>query len=189
MLTRKDRRSRAPKRAGILAVAYITTILLSNWAISRFGVVPVGFGLMAPAGVYFVGVAFTLRDLLQDRAGKSVVLASILGGAAMSGVVSTGFALASAVAFLVSEFADFAVYTPLRRRGWLTAVVLSNVVGLLVDSMLFLWLAFGSLTFFPGQVLGKAWMTAAAVAVLMVVRGRPSRQRTRAEQQAKVLAG
>jgi hypothetical protein len=38
--------------------------------------------------------------------------------------------------------------------------VLSNTVGLLIDSWLFLTIAFGSLAFFWGQVVGKAWMTA-----------------------------
>jgi uncharacterized PurR-regulated membrane protein YhhQ (DUF165 family) len=75
-------------------------------------------------------------------------------------------ALASATAFLVSEAADYLVYTPLRRRGWLRAVAASNVVGLAVDSALFLWLAFGSLTFLWGQVWGKVWVTALAVAML-----------------------
>ena len=48
-------------------------------------------------------------------------------------------------AFLVSELADLAVYEPIRKRGWLPAVVASNIVGICVDSALFLWLAFGSL--------------------------------------------
>jgi uncharacterized PurR-regulated membrane protein YhhQ (DUF165 family) len=76
------------------------------------------------------------------------------------------------VAFLVSELADFAVYTPLHERTWVGAVVLSNTVGLLIDSWLFLTIAFGSLAFFWGQVVGKAWMTALAVALLAAWRWR-----------------
>ena len=153
-----------------LASGYVATIFLANWAISAFGTVPVGFGLVAPAGVYFAGLAFTLRDLLQEVAGKRAVIVSILVGAALAALVSPAFAIASASAFLFSEFADFAVYTPLRRRRWLTAVVASNLVGLLVDSVLFLWLAFGSLTYLTGQVVGKAWMTALAIVVLALAR-------------------
>ncbi len=40
------------------------------------------------------------------------------------------------------------------------------MVGLLIDSALFLWLAFGGLAFFWGQVVGKAWMTALAIILL-----------------------
>jgi uncharacterized PurR-regulated membrane protein YhhQ (DUF165 family) len=46
--------------------------------------------------------------------------------------------VASAVAFLFSELADFVVYQPLRERRWLLAVFASNVVGLVIDSILFL---------------------------------------------------
>ena len=153
-------------------VGYIATIVLANWAIQAFGVVPVGLGLMAPAGVYFAGLAFTLRDLVQEELGRAWTVAAIVVGAAVSALISPQFALASGVAFLVSELADFAVYTPLRRRNWLAAVALSNTVGLVADSVLFLSLAFGSLDFLAGQVVGKLWMTLLAVALLWTVRRR-----------------
>lgn len=153
-------------------VAYIAVIVLANWAIDTFGVVPVGFGLAAPAGVYFAGLAFTLRDLTQEQLGRTWTVGAILIGAAVSALVSPAFALASGTAFLLSELADFAVYTPLRERNWLVAVALSNTVGLVIDSAVFLTLAFGSLAFLPGQVIGKLWMTALAVAVLWAFRRR-----------------
>lgn len=158
--------------AAILFGLYVGTVVVANWLVDRYGVVPVGFGLLAPAAVYVVGVAFTLRDLLHETVGRWPVLSAILIGAALSYVVSPAFAVASGVAFLFSELADFAVYTPLRDRHWIGAVVASNVVGLIVDSVLFLWLAFGSLQFLPGQVVGKAWMTLAAVVLLGTVRAR-----------------
>ncbi len=152
---------------------YVLTIPLANWAITTYGVVPVGFGLMAPAGVLFAGLAFTLRDLTQESLGRWWTLAAIGVGALLSLAVSAPFvAVASASAFLVSELADFSVYTPLRERGWLRAVFASNLVGLVTDSALFLWLAFGSLDFLAGQVWAKAWMTVLAVAVLWLVRRR-----------------
>jgi uncharacterized PurR-regulated membrane protein YhhQ (DUF165 family) len=155
----------------IVAAAYIGTIVAANWAVATFGAVPVGFGLMAPAAVYAVGLAFTLRDLLHELAGRAAVLWAILAGALLSvAVASPQLALASGAAFAVSELADLAVYEPLRRRRWLVAVAASNVVGLVVDSVLFLTLAFGSLAFLPGQIVGKAWMTLLAVAVLLPLR-------------------
>lgn len=153
-------------------VGYMLTIIGANWAISTFGLVPVGFGLLAPAGVYCAGLAFTLRDLAHEAVGRRWVLVAIVAGAALSALLSPALALASGVAFLVSEGADFAVYEPLRRRNWLGAVALSNTVGLVLDSVLFLWLAFGSLAFLPGQLVGKAWMTLLAIVVLWAVRRR-----------------
>lgn len=159
-----DRRDR---RIGFAAAAgFIATIWAANWLISHYGVVHVGFGLLAPAGVFAVGVAFTLRDITHRCLGPWVVMAAILIGAALSWIIAPAFALASGVAFLVSELADLVVYTPLRERSWLGAVVTSNTVGLMIDSALFLWLAFGSLQFFWGQVVGKAWMTLLAVVLI-----------------------
>ena len=155
-------------------LGYIGTIFAANWALATFGLVPVGFGLLAPAGVYFAGLAFTFRDLTQEQLGRGWTFGAILVGAALSALVSPQFALASGTAFLFSETADFLVYTPLRHRHWLGAVALSNTVGLVVDSALFLLLAFGSLAFLPGQIVGKAWMTALAVGVLWLWRARPS---------------
>jgi hypothetical protein len=159
--------------AGLLAAAvYILTIVAANWAVNRFGAVPVGFGLVAPAGVYFAGVAFTVRDIVQETLGRHAVALAILVGAAVSYVVSSGrIAGASALAFLVSEGADFLVYTPLRSRAWLAAVVASNIVGAAVDSWLFLVVAFGSATFFWGQFVGKLWLTAATIVAVALARG------------------
>lgn len=160
----------------VTAAAYIATVFGANWAIQRYGLVSVGFGLMAPAGVYFVGLAFTLRDVTQELLGRRIVIACILIGAAASWWIAPSFAVASGTAFLASESADFFVYTPLAERSWLGAIAASNTVGLVIDSILFLWLAFGSLAFLKGQIVGKFWMTLlalpAAYAVRGIVRGR-----------------
>lgn len=118
-------------RAGLF-VAYVATVPVANWLVDRFGVVPVGFGLRAPAAVYLVGLAFTLRDLLQEWAGRRFVVVGILCGALLS----------------------FLVASP----------------GLALDSVVFLQLAFGSLEFLPGQVLGKAVMTVVALPLLAFAR-------------------
>ena len=66
-----------------------------------------------------------------------------------------------------------AVYEPIRKKGWVPAVVASNVAGILVDSALFLWLAFGGLGFFWGQVVGKSWMTLVALPIVFLLREVP----------------
>ena len=151
-------------------ILYISTIFAANFAIERWGVVSVGFGLLAPAGVYFAGLAFTFRDLTHDALGRRWVIAAILVGAGLSWWIEPNFAVASAVAFLVSEFVDLAIYSPLRQRHWLGAVALSNSFGLVLDSVIFLWLAFSSLAFLKGQIVGKAWMTLLAIGLLGLYR-------------------
>lgn len=154
------------------ALALIATVVAANWAIAEYGFVPVGFGLVAPAGVYFAGLAFGLRDVVHDTLGRVAVLVCIAAGGLLSWVISPAFALASAVAFTVSELADFAVYEPLRERRHLLAAGLSNIVGAVVDSVLFLWIAFGTLDHLAGQVVGKAWMGALGVVLVALVRTR-----------------
>lgn len=69
-------------------------------------------------------------------------------------------AVASAAAFTLSELADLLVYQPLRRRGFLRAVLASNTVGAPLDTIVFLTLGgFPVWSALPGQLWVKAWAT------------------------------
>lgn len=164
------------------AAAFLACILAANYVTTEYGMVPVGFGLMATAGTYFAGLSFVLRDSLQDAAGKRWTLAVIAAGAALSFLVADPFiALASSVAFGLSEAADLAVYTPLRKRGYVRAAVASNVVGALVDTIAFLTIAgFPVRQALAGQMVGKLLVTAAVIALVVIVRA-VSREPLRAE--------
>ena len=171
------------KREGILfLILFVLTIPAANWLIGNAGttcvpngpcLIPVAPGLMAPSGVTMIGIALVLRDLVQRRLGVGVAVGAILAGAALSALVAPpALVVASAAAFLLSELADFAVYTPLARRRLILAVVASSLVGLVVDSIVFLWLAFGSLDFLAGQVVGKAWMVLLSIPFVAWLRRR-----------------
>ncbi len=159
---------------------FLASIPLANWMIGNIGtvcvpngpcLVPVAPGLMAPSGVLTVGVALVLRDVVQRCLGLSIGLLAILGGTALSALVAPApLVVASGIAFLLSELADFSVYTPLQRRRLILAVVASSVIGLVVDSVVFLWLAFGSLGYLPGQVVGKLWAVLIAVPLVRLLR-------------------
>jgi uncharacterized PurR-regulated membrane protein YhhQ (DUF165 family) len=111
--------------------------------------------------------------LVQRRLGVGVVSGAILVGAGLSAVFAPrSLVIASTLAFLLSEIADLAVYTPLSRRRLVAAVVASSLVGLVVDSIVFLWLAFGSLEFLAGQVAGKAWMVLLSIPFVAWLRRR-----------------
>lgn len=156
----------------IYPIGYIATIFAANWAIVTFGVVPVGFGLVAPAAVVFAGLALSLRDLVQDTYGRAWVFVAISVGAVFSYLIAPAFAVASFVAFFVSELIDMTIYTPLRKRNWYGAVLVSNAVGLVLDSVLFLWLAFRSLDFLAGQIVGKTEVTLVFLGLAWLVRNR-----------------
>ncbi len=167
-------------RVGIVAaVLFVSTVWFANWLLARYGVVPIGFGLSAPAGVFAIGLALTLRDIVHRTLGRAVVVGCILAGCLLAYLVEANaqipgghveIAAASAIAFLFSETADLAVYGPLAEKSFLGAVAASNTVGAVVDSALFLWLAFGSLAFIEGQIVGKLLMTAAALPLLFLAR-------------------
>ena len=54
-------------------------------------------------------------------------------------------------------------------------MVASSAVGLVVNSIVFLWLAFGSLEFLPGQIVGKTWMVLLAIPFVAYLRRRDER--------------
>lgn len=164
---------------------FILSIPIANWMIGNVGascgangpcVIPVLPGVMAPSSVMLVGLAFVLRDLVQRRLGMQWAIAAILFGAALSALVApASLVIASAAAFLFSEMADLLVYTPLQRRRLVFAVFLSSMVGLTVDSMLFLGLAFGSLDFLAGLIIGKSWMVLLVLPLIAYLRRRDDR--------------
>jgi uncharacterized PurR-regulated membrane protein YhhQ (DUF165 family) len=166
---------------GLLAfAAFMGCVPLANWMIGAVGTVcvpngpcllPVAPGLMAPSGVVVVGLALVLRDLVQRCLGIFWGIVAILGGTLLSVLVAgPHLVLASGVAFLISESADLGVYTPLQRRGLTRAVIASSLVGLAVDSLVFLTIAFGSLDFLAGQVVGKAWGVLFSLPLIHLVR-------------------
>lgn len=169
----------------LFLAAFACTIPLANWLIGNVGTVcvpdgpcliPVAPGILAPSGVLAIGAALVLRDLVQRRLGLLWSFAAIAIGAILSVFFAPpALVIASTAAFALSETADLLVYTPLQRRGLLLAATASSVVGLIIDSIVFLTLAFGSLDLLPGQILGKLWMVAAALPILVWIRSRDRR--------------
>ncbi len=170
-----------PRAIGLAAFGlFLACVPLANWMIQHVGTVcvpqgpcllPVAPGLMAPSGVLVAGAALVLRDVVQRCLGAQWSLLAIVAGTLLSAGIAPGaLVLASAAAFAVSELVDFAVFTPLQRRGLVLAVVLSAAAGLVVDSVVFLGLAFHSLEFLPGQVVGKAWAVLVSIPAIRWLR-------------------
>ena len=168
------------KPALVIGLIAFTGMLLligaSNYSTTVFGFIPVGFGFTATAGTLFAGLSLALRDLLQDTWGRLAVIFVIAFGTLLSFVIAAPeIALASAAAFGLAELLDFAVYSPLRKRAtrfgdkrWAVAVVASNAVGAVVDTVVFLGIAFGLSSILPslgGQLVGKGWATVAYLIV------------------------
>lgn len=163
-------------------LAFALTVPAANRLIENVGVqfepngphlIDVGFGLMAPSGVLMIGAGLVLRDLVHELGGWRAAFFAIVIGAILSWfVASPALVIASVAAFLLAETADMLVYAPLRKKRLGLAVLASGIVGSAVDSAVFLWLAFGSLAFIEGQIVGKIWMSVAAYFVLSAMRRR-----------------
>jgi hypothetical protein len=171
---------------GLLFFAgFVACVPAANWLIENIGVacvpngpciIPVAPYVDAPSGVLMIGLALVLRDLVQRRLGIPWGVGAIIIGTVLSATFAPPtLVIASASAFLLSELANLTVYTPLQRRGLVRAVLLSSIVGLVVDSLIFLWLAFGNLNFLAGQIIGKAWMVLFAMPIITWLRNRDRR--------------
>ena len=172
---------RTGARVGAAALLlFLASVPFANWLIQHVGtvcvpagpcLVPVAPGLVAPSGVLAAGAALVLRDVVQRCLGPAWGVGAIVLGAVLSVLIAPpALVLASGAAFLLSEFADFAVYTPLQRRGLVLAVLASSLAGLVVDSLVFLLLAFGSLDFLAGQVIGKGWAVLFSIPLIRLLR-------------------
>jgi uncharacterized PurR-regulated membrane protein YhhQ (DUF165 family) len=107
---------------------------------------------------FLIGLALTTRDRLHDLWGRhrlrnmsllilagsglSLLAAHLFTGSAPPDVVAR-IALASAVAFAVSEGMDAVGYQMLHRRPWLERANTSNLIGAALDSAIFVSIAFG----------------------------------------------
>jgi uncharacterized PurR-regulated membrane protein YhhQ (DUF165 family) len=156
-------------KLAVALVAYIGSIILANVLVQTFGLVSIGFGLLVPAGTFAAGAALLLRDAVQTYGRQWMVLVAILAGAILSVVMSNpAIALASGMAFLVSELVDWGVFSPLRYRNLALAVLVSSLVSAPVDTIMFLWLAGLGLSWEAvlGQVIVK---TALALIVAVII--------------------
>jgi queuosine precursor transporter len=160
-----------------LALAYVGLVVLANWLASKY-VVSVGFGYLAPAGVFAIGAVLVLRDWIQQLTNLRISLALVYVAGLLSWVVGNAagwtslqrIAVASVVAFTISETVEALVFTPLRRRSLTLGVALSATVGNGLDSFVFLQIAFGSQEFFVGQFVGKSWMVIAGTVLTLMRR-------------------
>ena len=161
----------------IWLIAYILAIVAANAAITVWGLVPVG-PFIVPAGTFFAGLCFGLRDGLHRARGRRWTVLAILIGALLSSILSPALALASGVAFLLSETIDLVVYEHLEPRGWTAAIWGSNIAGGLADTAVFLllagffaWPALIGTTLVKWAMTTPIWLIGARRRVLELTRG------------------
>ena len=118
-------------------VSYIALIVLVNWGFTVVPLMEMPGGEKWPPMSLIVGLIFVARDYAQREIGHPVIIAMLVA-AALSYVMASPFvAVASLAAFLISEFADWAIYSftkkPLHER-----ILISSAIATPVDSAVFL---------------------------------------------------
>lgn len=134
---------------------YVVAIVLVNWLFTAVAPWSTVFGDLYFANVV-VGFVFVLRDYAQREIGHKVLLATLLAGVVTYFMVSPDIARASITAFVLSEMADWAIYS-FTKRPLQSRILISSLVSVPLDTLAFQYLA-GYLTpaAFTTEVLSKA---------------------------------
>jgi len=135
------------KVVGWVAVTgFLGSIPFANWWLANNGMWDAPVLGMLPSALWVVAISFVLRDLAQITLGRKFAWAAIAVGTVLSWwLANPMLAVASGVAFLISESTDAAIFTPLADRGrFLLGVTISGYAAGFIDSAVFLRIAFGS---------------------------------------------
>jgi queuosine precursor transporter len=123
-------------RFGFTAL-YIGLIVAVNYAFTVVPLVALPDGTMWPPVSLLVGFVFVVRDFAQREIGHKVLLAMLVGAVISFFMAGPAIAAASAAAFLVSELADWAVYS-FTKRPLSQRILFSSALGAPIDSAVFL---------------------------------------------------
>ena len=129
----------------ILSILYISIVVLANFTAN---VVITTQYITFALGTVFFGFIFTLRDLLHARAGRKttltviVVTALVNATAVLFNMFDIRILFASIIAFFISEIIDTEVYQKLLAKTWNYRVLVSNLISIPVDTVIFTLLAF-----------------------------------------------
>ena len=140
------------------SLLYVGLIVLVNMGFSVVPLVDIPGGEKWPPMSLVVGFIFVARDFAQREIGHRVIIAMLIA-AALSYVMADPFvAMASLAAFLISEFADWAVYS-FTGRSFRQRILISSAVGTPVDSIVFLGIighlsVIGALAMTASKMLG-----------------------------------
>jgi len=118
-------------------LVYIVLIVAVNYGFTVSPLVEMPGGDMWPPISLLVGFIFVARDFAQREIGHPVIIAMLIAGAISYVMADPFIAAASVAAFLISEFADWAVYS-FTGRPFAQRVLLSSALSTPLDSVVFL---------------------------------------------------
>ena len=158
----------------VLTALYLGAVVAANLLIAHFG--PVAAPVVA---FVFIGLNLATRDRLHDLWGRQVVrnmLLLVAAGGLLSYALNAGagrVAVASMLAFAVSEAGDALLYHARRHRPYLERTNTSNLLGAALDSLIFPVVAFGG---FPVAIIALQFIAKVAGGLIWSVVLRPRAQ-------------
>ena len=134
---------------------YVASIVLVNWMFTAIAPWSTPMGDLYLANVV-VGFIFVLRDYAQREIGHYILFATAVAGGLTWFMVDPAIAAASITAFILSETADWGVYSFLR-RPLSQRILVSSMIAVPLDTLAFQYLA-GYLTpaAFVTEIASKA---------------------------------
>ena len=115
---------------------YIILIVLINWGFTVVPLVPL-LGEMFPPLSLVVGLIFVARDFAQREIDHKVIGAMLVAGLISYIMADPFIAIASIVAFTISELTDWAIYT-WTKKPFAQRILISSAVSTPLDSGVFL---------------------------------------------------
>ena len=120
------------------AVIYIATVVFINLAFAYIPPIVLFDGTIFTVGSVIAGLVFIARDFAQREVGHKVVLLLMAAAGLLSYLLADPFvAIASIVAFAISEISDYIVYSKYK-GDFNKRVIVSSLVSVPIDTAVFL---------------------------------------------------
>ncbi|WP_048645083.1 queuosine precursor transporter [Nitratireductor soli] len=138
-----------------MAVIVVVSNILVQYPFRHFGL-----GEILTWGAFTYPVAFLVNDLTNRRFGPDAARRVVFSGFVLAVILSAWLAsprlaIASGAAFLLAQLLDVAVFDRLRGGAWWRAPLISTLIGSVLDTMLFFFLAFSARFAFLDTALGR----------------------------------
>lgn len=124
----------------IFTIVYICLIPLINWSFAVVPTIPLPDGGNWPPLAIITGLVLVVRDFAQREIGHRIWIALLIASILSFLTSSPNIAIASTLAFVVSEIIDWALFT-YAKKPLSVRVLLSSIFSAPIDTILFWYLA------------------------------------------------
>ena len=136
-----------------LAISMAIMVAVSNFLV-QFPVNHFGLNEILTYGAFSYPITFLITDLANRKYGineaRKIVYIGFFLGVVLTVFFSTNFedlisiriAIGSGTAFIVAQMLDVKVFDSLRKKAWYVAPLTSSLLGSMVDTLLFFFIAF-----------------------------------------------